>query len=600
LSFLLFAEHVSYNVGLAYVFWIAAYGLLCVSVSALICGRCAGVRLAVAAAVALFALYFVDPERILPVLAVAAVFLSYPFPSARNRVFVVGGIVAAFGMYMKLTIGFTTFTALAGSALFPFETRATARRLGLLAGSFCASLIVFWFLMNLSLAGMIDYFRMSFELVKGYSSLGRAVPYEKRCIAAFVAAIALLYGLVARLPKGERLHAGAVMVGPLFDSWKHALGRLDDGHIVHLFATLAYLTMFVYILHERERKRTWPEFWRPAAAAAIVLLSNLGMWIVSDVKIPFSRAIPHSAQWLHITDGFSCLKNVFGWKAYEASLDAVGAENLHSYRLSEPFVSMIGSGQFTSGGTLCVYSYDLGAVGFNPVVYKQPPVPQYFNAFTHNLDMRHAAFFDAPTRPDFMLMYNENEMYGIDGRHLLFDDPYAQLAILNHYRVVRIERTPGYRPAALLADVGKARFGEPVSLGKAQATWHEKVNVPTVPATSILRVRVRAGVSVLRSLKRALLHLTPMHIHYTLSDGTEYEYALVSTHMEDGVWVQPLLPTRDAYYNFLARKPMLNPNVASIRFEADNPRDYEPTLELEWERIDALEPQAEGAKAFGN
>lgn len=595
LSFLLFTEHVNRNVKLAYMFWPTAYGLLCLMISALIYSRCRGPRTVFAIGIALFALYFVDPERIIPVLAVLLAFLGFQFPNIRTRLLVIGGVMTAFGIYMKLTIGFSAGAALAGSAIFPYSLRASSRRVGSLALTTIASLFVFWFLMNGSFAGLYDYFRISYEIVKGYSSMGRPAAGEGYCILAFIAAIAVLFGFAAKLPSGERLHACAVITGPVFDSWKHALNRLDDGHIIHLFASLTFLAMFIYLIHERRSARLWPSIWRTATVAAVVLISNLGMWIVSDAKAPFWNIIPRSAQYgLHMMDGIDHLKNIFDWKAYNASLEAVGVQNLSAYNFSPNMVATINKGHVTTGNSVCVYSYDLGAFGYNPVTYKLTPIPQYFNAYTRALDQLHADFFSAPTRPDYVLLYNTIEMSSIDDRYILFDDNLAQLAILNNYRVARVERDGNYKPTALLSDTGSPRFAEPVAMGKVQAAWNEEITVPAIPSTSILRVRAHASISLFKKLKASLLHLSPMKIHYKTVDGQNIEYGLVSTHMGDGVWVEPMMPKRDVYFDFLNGNAFICPNVASIRFDAMHTSDYQPTIDLEWERTDALNPALEG------
>ena len=594
LGFLINAEHVNENLVLALLFWPAMYALFVAVLNVWIFSVAQGYRLMAAGAVALFAVYYVDPERFMPCFAVLLVFVGYSTPAQRSKLLLAGALMAAQGVLMKFSVGMLCGSALAGSALFPFEPRAVLRRLGLLLAGFGGSMIFLWLGLYGTLAGLYSYFANSLEIVKGYSSaMAEGQINEVSVLSSFFMGMGLIALMAALLPAGRRLHACFALVFTLFVAWKHGTVRLDS-HASGMVATGYFCAAVLYIAHENPSASRFKFGLRLAAFMCVVLFLDLGIRNINVLKDdsypvwapPFRNIrVPNAAS------GTDVLKRAVFWNRFTRDLDDSALRKLPPFELSKLMKDRIGD------STVDIYSCELGFVAANPLNYKLKPVFQHFNAFTTNLDKLHADFYASPGRPKFIVYFNPLQLAGIDGRHILFDDPIAQLEMLNHYRPALAESSKACRlPVELLEETVEPRFAAPVLLQHIQAKWNHDIAVPKPAPNSILRARVKIEKPFQSKVQESLFRLSPIYINYKLTDGTGGRFRMMPTHMQDGVWIAPYFQGLTPFYQFLERKHFYAPAVASIRFDTAVTLNYAPTIDIQWEQIAELNPQLSGVQ----
>lgn len=243
-----------------------------------------GFRLFVAGVVALFAVYYVDPERFMPCFTVLLAFVGYSTPTQRNKLLLTGSLLAAQGVLMKFSVGVLCGSALVGSALFPFEPRAVLRRLALLLAGFGGGMIVLWVALYGTLAGLYSFFANSMEIAKGYTSaMAAGQPNEVSILLAFLTGLGLIALLAVLLPAGRRLHACFALAFMLFVAWKHGTVRLDS-HASGLVATGYFCAAVLYIAHESSTTTRLKFGLRLAVVGCIALFLNLGVRNISVLR----------------------------------------------------------------------------------------------------------------------------------------------------------------------------------------------------------------------------------------------------------------------------------------------------------------------------
>tara|TARA_R110002072_G_scaffold273253_3_gene434076 strand:- start:51931 stop:54528 length:2598 start_codon:yes stop_codon:yes gene_type:complete len=599
LGWLLAAEQVNDHLLLACLFWIAMYA--CVSSLVVACSVCfaTGARRIVALLCSLCVLWLVDVERLLPSFGFLLAVIAYQLPRHRLAILLFGSLLAALALLTKFSGGVTCGVTFVGSAMLPFGRSWVARLLALAAG-FGTSLAAMWLLIYGSLSGSVDYFLRSMQISSGYTaSMAAGRVDEGLLLGMFALAIAAVFVLGGTL-RGQRAHAVLILVGPMFIAWKHAVVRFDT-HILGLAVTSLFLGL-TWVLTSLIVGVSARSFALRVGVLVLlgVLLNHAMAPLVGRTQLELAASIgraedppaplPFYIPLMSCRAGHAYSEGVFAlaalavdWRGCNDRMRTAGASNVAPFRLPDAARAAIGT------GSVDFYSMDLSFVAANELDYRSKPVFQHFNAFTPELDRWNAEFFRRDSGPQFLICHASLGMASIDRRHLLFDDPLAQLAILDHYEGNEPSRIAS--PASvLLRRTDTLRFGSAVRVAEQTVRIGEVMPVAATADEGILRARIELVGSLVQNLKQALLRLSPLYLTYTLANGRVETYRLMPLHLQDGVWVEPYFPTVSNYYAFMARENYESMAVESVCITAGNTADYPETLNVVWELIPERQP----------
>ena len=591
LGWLLAAEQVNDHLLLACLFWIAMYA--CVSSLVVACSVCfaTGARRIVALLCSLCVLWLVDVERLLPSFGFLLAVIAYQLPRHRLAILLFGSLLAALALVTKFSGGVTCGVTFVGSAMLPFGRSCVARLLALAAG-FGATLAAMWLLIYGSLSGSVDYFLRSMQIASGYTaSMAAGRVDEGLLLGMFALAIAAVFVLGGTL-RGQRAHAVLVLVGPMFIAWKHAVVRFDT-HILGLAVTSLFLGL-TWLLTSLIIGVSARSFALRVGVLVLlgVLLNHAMAPLVGRTQLELAARIgraenpptplPFYIPLMSCRAGHADSEGVFAlaalaidWRGCNDRMRTAGASNVAPFRLPDSARAAIGT------GSVDFYSMELD--------YRSKPVFQHFNAFTPELDRWNAEFFRLDSGPQFLICHASLGMASIDRRHLLFDDPIAQLAILDHYLGDDPSRIAS--PASvLLRRADTLRFGAAVRVSEQTVRIGEVIPVPTTVAEGILRARIELAGSMYQNAKQALFRLSPLYLTYTRANARAETYRLMPLHLQDGVWVEPYFLNVSNYYAFMARENYESMAVESVCITAGNTADYPETLNVVWELIPERQP----------
>ncbi|MDI4232952.1 hypothetical protein AAFX91_36855 [Bradyrhizobium sp. 31Argb] len=589
LGFLLAIEDVGSNFTVGYVFWTIVYSAFAAAMSYFVVSRTQAWSAILGLALGAVVSGYIDIERLPSCFVMLLLFLGYEEPRFRTPIIACCGLIAAVGLLMKVTIGVSCLGAIIASTLVPFTSiRQISRRAAVAIISTAVSFCVAWIILSGSVEGISSYFYNSLQLSAGYTaSMSASRANERLSLSLFLSAMALLAIFAGLLPRWRNLHALATIIPLVAIAWKHGVVRYD-AHVFALVIILAFSTFCVSILHLSKSPASASNtingwftlaFYRPTigilGATAITLLAATAL---DNANLKFTP---------RIAGGLEPLAHLRHYSQYRLYLRQVSDSQLAGSRLEADTLNRIGK------KTVDAYSYELSLVAANPQLnWRLKPVFQHFNAFTEHLDSLNADFLRGPNAPSFLIMHHPRDsIAGVDDRHQLFDDPIAFLQVMRHYRTVFVENDPSKLQVGLLERLSDAErgFSEPTPFKSELARWNKTIYLPPTPTSAILRVKVDLTKSLSSKLKEALFRLSPIHLVYILSDGTEQRYRLMPPHLMTGVWIAPLFENYSTLYKFLGGLDWEGPKVVAIRFESENLSDYNEPFSVSWEKIDCDE-----------
>ena len=589
LGFLLAIEDVGSNFTVGYIFWTIVYSAFAATMSYFVVSRTRRWHAILGLILGAVVSGYIDVERLPQCFVMLLLFLGYEEPRFRSPIIACCGLIAAVGLLMKVTIGVGCLGAMIASTLIPFTSIGQiSRRAAVAIISTAMGFYFAWMILSGSAEGIFSYFYNSLQLSAGYTaSMSVSRANEELSLSLFLSAMALLAIFAGLLPRWRNLHALAIITPSVAIAWKHGVVRYD-GHVFALVVILAFSTFCVLVLHLSKssavpNKTTNGRFTLALYRPAVAILGALAIafLIAAALDNAALRAAPK------VAGGLEPLAHLRHYSEYRSYLRRVSDSQLAGSRLEADILARIGK------KTVDVYSYELGFVAANPQLnWRLKPVFQHFNAFTEYLDRLNSDFLRGPNAPSFLIMHHPRDsIAGVDDRHQLFDDPIAFLQVMRHYRTVSVKNAPSKPQVGLLERLtGTERgFSEPTIFKSELVHWNEAISLPATSASVILRVKVDLTKPLSSKLKEALFRLSPIHIVYSLSDGTAQKYRLMPAHLMSGVWIAPLFENYSSLYKFLGGVDWEGPKVAAIRFESENPSDYSEPFSVSWEKIDCDE-----------
>jgi hypothetical protein len=243
-----------------------------------------------------------------------------------------------------------------------------------------------------------------------------------------------------------------VLLLPAFGFWKYGFSREDIWHIHTTFRFFVWAFAMLLLMATRIRPLE--------VLSAAVALSAFYM----NMRV--------AEGWSHFAIQPIGLNNVYEWtfrfKANKEAAMARCTSNIRAHLLPDSVRQRIGD-----RGVDC-YPFDYSWVAANNLRLQPRPVPQSYAAYHPWLAELDRQFFSGPQAPPFIIFhlkrYSEGgELEGLDGRHILHDEPLALLAMLNRYRVVM--RHPEF---LLLEKTDQHYLGSPVAISGSPTDWKEQ------------------------------------------------------------------------------------------------------------------------------
>ncbi|MET0969132.1 MAG: hypothetical protein ABWY18_08030 [Tardiphaga sp.] len=580
-GFLLQAEDIGLHLGLAYAFWTVTYACFALTVAYIVVSRTTGWSLVAAIVFAGAVASFVDPDRLLTCFVMLLLFIGYDHPRIRTSLIFCCGIMAAFGLLMKVTIGVGCMGSIFASLLFPLRAPiAIVARACAAIVAIGATLYIGWTVATGSPDGLGPYFYTSSQMSQAYTAvMSHGRPREAISLTFFLTAMASLIVFAVKLPRGKVWHSLAVIGPSVAIAWKHGVVRYD-GHVASLVIVLVFSTFCVACLH-----RNLPGNTAKAAPdrPTVSIYGSIAVLFLTATGLITAHLIDGTRYSGGLLAGLAPLSKLMTFGAYRQGIARESEARHVNYRLSPELLGRIGD------KTIDAYTYDLGFVAANPQLHwRLKPVFQHFNAFTDYLDTQNARFLAAEDAPHFLLTFQDTSgsMAGVDERHQLFDDPIAFPEIIRNYHIVYTEQDPSKPQIGLLERQPNDRFASPRIVSTQNGAWNTAIPLPDTGTRSLLRARVELTKTRLAAIEEMLFRLPEIYIAYVFVDGSEKKYRLIPPHLKSGVLVSPLFETYTQFHHFLAGKEWSGAKVAAIRFETQRPGDYAFPFTISWEAID--------------
>jgi hypothetical protein len=487
LSFVIALAAVAWGRALGLALFAAGYGI------ALGLGQTPEFHLSVVAAVAAIAAI---EKRSLPALIALAV-ISAPLWLA------------------KFTVGLAATTVVVG---FAWAWRSLSRGrvsasvlivLAHLASLLCAGWIVVG-----SLSDFVLWLRASLELAGGYSvamSFDPGWTDQRKGVAVcalFLVACIAFY----RLRRSAALPL-ILLAGSLFLAYKAGFVR-EDAHVKSFFgfAVAALAVPFLTAISAKERM---------VSAAGLLLIAGLAVRAQLKRHYLDPRAVAHIVTGELGIDG---IRKAFHWRDTEVWLDRATEQSIVDGRVPEEVRRVIGT------GTVVITPWELVVCLANQFACVPLATLQEYSAYTPYLDSITAAQFEAPLRPDFVLVHT---LKSTDGRHIVLDGPLTWRSLIDQYEPMRLQTTE----AALLRRRATPMTGQLLPLPSMGIRSEEWVPVPRV--TDFTFAEIKTELNWLGQVVKLLHRIPAAFIELRRTSGAVERRRLILETAVNGILVQP-------------------------------------------------------------
>jgi hypothetical protein len=466
--------------------------------------------------------------------------------------FGIAGLLAGFGLLVKLSLGSGGLLTLAVAAFLTRSLSGVASRLASSGAGVAAGLGLGQWLHFGSPSGLAEYLRTAAEVTGGYSSaMSLAEPDWWKAAAAFTVFVLCL--VVALMAPGRPHLRGvaAAFAAPVFMVWKHGLVRQDQhAQLLVLFGLVLGVLALVEIRAAGGLRRAGP--WLVLAAVALGRV-----WFES----PFNGPRPGSTlaeslvQPLRLP-GLVGLSTLTSLGAYRAELARESAATLASLRIPEEARQLIGA------ASVDVYPSEASYAAANDFAWRSRPSPAAFATYTPGLDRRNQAFFESPLRPAFVLWQRSEGVRSIDRRHQFWDEPLTFRTLLDGY-------DPVWRGDTLLLQArAQRRFGPPTLVTTMAVDWEQWLDLPRTDGGLLMAVEIDNPLPA--RLRRFLLREEAAFLAVRFANGDRARFRYVPDQARSGLWVEPLARNPDDVADLFAGK-CLRTRVEAVRFIAFRP-----------------------------
>lgn len=448
---------------------------------------------------------------------------------------------------MKGTLIVLVFLTVAASILLMLlHRRWLEAAIALLAP--IASMLFFWKLSGVPLAGLKEYFHSMGFIVQGYSEAMERSGSLIGLLFCLLITLLLLF-TACRISKGTRLDRAIMLLtltAYLFLSFKAGFVR-QDGHILITYFCIALAGLMLSLLFEQKRQKQMLAVAMTVATIAILIASSpiysSHMNHEDDAKsVSLAKPVPAAAGHLGLlsklrqsvkSGDFSWLGRrrspyrLHPWHFGPAQLDAAWERaSAKTLRLENVPFSIVGD--------LDVYNFEQAADFAGKWPWNPRPVLQSYSVYTPELVAMNEHHLRTTSAPGNLLFSLET----IDNRFPSLDDGASWPAMLDNYQIAN--QSP--RWILLKRRAGPLKSASAMlPLGSHSARIDERIPVPRT--TGPLFVSLSIEPSTLGKLEQTFFKLPELDLHIRTADGGEASYRVVSGMMKTGFLLSPVVST---------------------------------------------------------
>ena len=477
-----------------------------------------------------------------------------------NKLFLFcAGLFIAFLFYYRFfygMIGFLTF----GSYLF--STRLLKRKYSsaLIFMFFSLLLyVVLGFLVFKDANNILDYARVNSQLNFGNSvdmNYDVKIKY-KAYLVIFATFLCFNYYLL----KAERSFFLTVN-GLLLIFLKIGFSRAD--HYLSYFIVPVVLLSLMLVFNSHK-------YMRLMAVAVLGLMFYMGRMSVYDGAPLFPYLTTH--------------------EDFSHSFEDRAAERYSKFKLPDDIVAEIGD------KTIDVYPYNNEYTIANKLNYVHRPSFQNYMTLTPMLDQLNVDFIKSDKAPEYILwtagIICASEDCPVfddfDGKYILNEDPLTSMAIINHYKVVRIFNDRNHKPIMLMKKDRDAKHAVIKRTDEIKAHFGEWIKIPATTNT-VVKLIPQFKLTLVAKLQNLLSHGSVLYANYRLSSGEVKRLRLNIINAQSGIWASPMLDTL----------PFKGQRVMEVMFENTDTHYFKPEFDVIFETqvVDSIEVVKPRVSAF--
>jgi hypothetical protein len=323
----------------------------------------------------------------------------------------------------------------------------SVQRVGLAIAGFVGAVLIWWGALRQPIGSLGPWLHGSAEVLQGYDRAMVAnggLWWELPAALVACAVAGLLSWLLT--PAGRRSYVCVLLGGAAWLFTKQSFIRHDNGHVVRIFALLAFSLLLLLGTRHRSANQVFLSTISDTGASRPLV----------DVTSRTSSAVPNFTEriWsISMVTVVACLAMVFHLTTYgrlQRVLPDTGMipravgwlNNADQIELNrEGLLKNLNIGSTLRKellrGSLHIEPSETSVVLGLPMVTWNPlPVPQSYSAYTPWLDQKNASALASPDGPDQVLY----EASSIDGRVGRFESPAAMVSLVCHYHAAYIDK----------------------------------------------------------------------------------------------------------------------------------------------------------------
>jgi len=506
---------------------------------------------AVAVLTTLIISYFVNID--LAIIGVCFILVLFYMRTHKLHWFVIAVNLAVIGIFVKTSIGISSFSIIGISILIDFYINKNIRKLFLLSCVCVVVVLVIGLLVFHNPVNLFQFFIGAFHISSNYSSAGALYPSNNWFLlilfALSIAAIPLVFKT-----KESRI-AFILLLFPLFAMWKHSISRQD---IYHYYYLLHFLFFFWGILIFTEGVRFSNIVFLLPAVSILTYYHNGSK---TTAYQGFSIEISGVTHFVDVT---------FNYNEFKNKMAKLSALNIQANKL-EPEVKKV-----ISNSTIDFYPWELTYAAANNLNWKPRSTLQSVTSYSNWLDIKNSVAFERNEGPEFVLFHYVSDKWkgkfgSIDGRYVLNDEPNSLISFLNNYSLLS-----KHKSFLLFRKNNCDNLKAPELKPTQEKAWGAWINVPE-NNNEITRLKVVAGPNFAGKMKEFFYKGEAYFVDYKLDNDSVLSYRFIPSNAKDGIWINPLISN-----------PLLNEvenRVIQIRLRNTNQKFVKDKITIQIETI---------------
>lgn len=480
--------------------------------------------------------------------------------------FIAACLMAAFGWYVKSSIGVLSFSIVVSFVLIDYwHNRSVSKLLFYFLSGFI-SLLVVGLIIFQNAVSVFAYSFNTLKLVFGYSGALALFPQNNWLLLGSVIALFILFPFIIK--DRNALFAFAILAFSVFAAWKHSISRQD---MYHYKALLYYFVVVFGIITVYAHRKNIYNFIVPVGIILLFYFNAYNLDYFTGYSVELS--------------GYKNYYRTFiEYKSFNKKSAIQSFNNIEINAVGDSVKKII------NNQTIDIYPWDLTYVPANNLNWK-PRTTLVSGSYSSWLDKKSSENFSIENGPEFILFHLVNDRWGgdvgsIDNRYLLNDEPQTIIEIFNNYNVVY--KNNKY---VLLKKARQENLGEPQIILSETTQWKKWIKVPDVK-DGIMRAHLKIKSSILQRLKSFFYKDEQLFIEYLFSDSSVFRYRVIPANAKDGLWINPFI------HSFHSVKT--EPPVTEIRFLCSNYSLYEKEISIDWELIKVKEQNSASSIDLSN